>query len=226
MRALTSAEILSVWDRTRGVRPLCQALEFLVCAAPERTTEEWWNLPFGQVCEALFRLRSIMFGPGMPGVVSCPHCTARLEFSFTCCDLRCGEHREGPIRISWSGQSVEIRLPTAADLLAARDSGDLLSRCANSRLEPSSASIEAASAGVAEADPMVETMLDLECPSCKFKWQALLDIVSYLSVELSHFARRLLGEIHRLASAYGWSEEAILAMSSCRRRVYLEMSEA
>jgi hypothetical protein len=226
MRALSSAEMLSLWDRTRGVRPLCLVLEFLVCAAPERTAEEWWNLPFGQVCEALFGFRSLMFGPAMPGVVSCPHCTARLEFSFACGDLQREKHRPGPIRISWPGESAKIRLPTPTDLVAARDSRELLSRCASSPLEPSPAAIEAASTGVQEADPMVETMLDLECPSCKFKWQALLDIVSYLSIELSHHARRLLGEIHRLANAYGWSEEAILAMSAGRRRAYLELSEA
>jgi hypothetical protein len=33
----------------------------------------------------------------------------------------------------------------------------------------------------------------------------------------------LLGEIHELASAYGWSERAIAQMSAGRRAAYLEM---
>ena len=36
-------------------------------------------------------------------------------------------------------------------------------------------------------------------------------------------AKRLLGEVHQLARAYGWPEATILAMSSRRRHFYLEL---
>jgi hypothetical protein len=39
-------------------------------------------------------------------------------------------------------------------------------------------------------------------------------------------AKRLLGEIHNLASAYGWSEDAILSLSNSRRALYLQMVQA
>jgi hypothetical protein len=39
-------------------------------------------------------------------------------------------------------------------------------------------------------------------------------------------ARRLLIEVHSLASAYGWSETDILSMSEPRRALYLEMVQA
>jgi len=38
--------------------------------------------------------------------------------------------------------------------------------------------------------------------------------------------RRLLVEVHALASAYGWSEQEILSLSDARRRLYLEMVQA
>ena len=37
-------------------------------------------------------------------------------------------------------------------------------------------------------------------------------------------AGALLHEVHRLASAYGWSETDVLAMSAMRRGVYLELA--
>ena len=39
-------------------------------------------------------------------------------------------------------------------------------------------------------------------------------------------ARRLLLDVHQLASAYGWSEMEILSLSATRRNAYLEMVRA
>ena len=48
----------------------------------------------------------------------------------------------------------------------------------------------------------------------------------FLWKEVRNAARRLLGEIHQLASAYGWSERAIAAMGPGRRAAYLGMLSA
>jgi len=53
-----------------------------------------------------------------------------------------------------------------------------------------------------------------------------LDMARFLWMEVRAAARRLLGEIHQLASAYGWSERAIAGMSPGRRAAYLEMLSA
>ncbi len=39
-------------------------------------------------------------------------------------------------------------------------------------------------------------------------------------------AKRLLSEVHALASAYGWSEREILGLSVARREFYLGMVRA
>jgi hypothetical protein len=229
MRALTTAEVLSLWERTRGQKPLRQALEWLACAAPERSREEWAAQPVGRVCFALFRLRSMMFGPDMPAIAACPRCEERIEFAFQCQAVLPEPESVGSsarMTIGAGGRSMEIRLPSAADLLASSSAEELLERCAGSVVDDASLWLRAASAGVAEADPLAETMLDLTCPSCKHRWQALLDIASYLSEEIAHQARRLLSEVHRLASAYGWGESEILALGPARRRAYLEMAGA
>jgi len=74
------------------------------------------------------------------------------------------------------------------------------------------------------ADPQAEVHLALSCPACAHQWQSLFDIVSFFWGELEAWARRLLYDVHTLASAYGWCEADILAMSAWRREQYLNMA--
>jgi hypothetical protein len=50
-----------------------------------------------------------------------------------------------------------------------------------------------------------------------------LDIGRFLWTEVRRAATRLLGDVHTLAAAYGWSEQAILDLSAGRRAAYLEL---
>lgn len=222
MRTLTAAEVLSVWECSLGRPPLRQALDLLTCSAPE---QPWARLPFGQVCRGLFHLRSLLFGPVMPGIVSCPKCGEQMEFTFECDSIEGAPAEPATLlRIESGERQLEMRLPTAGDLLAVRSGAELLQRCAASSVTADHDLLQAASECVAKADPLSETLLDLVCAACGHPWQAALDIVSYLGREIAYEARRLLSDVHRLASAYGWSESDILAMSPARRRAYLEMA--
>ncbi|MEU4682475.1 hypothetical protein [Streptomyces xinghaiensis] len=73
------------------------------------------------------------------------------------------------------------------------------------------------------ADPAAEVTLHVTCPECGEATPAELDIASYLWTELDSWARDLLLDVHLLATAYGWSEPEILALSPLRRRYYLEL---
>jgi hypothetical protein len=148
-----------------------------------------------------------------------------MEFTFDCDSIEAAPPAPAaPLRIDAGERRLEMRLPTAGDLLAVRSAAELLLRCAASPVEPDHDLLQVASERVAEADPLSETLLDLICAACGHPWQAALDIVSYLGREIAYEARRLLGDVHRLASAYGWREADILAMSPARRRAYLEMA--
>ena len=78
---------------------------------------------------------------------------------------------------------------------------------------------------LAEADPQADVQLAMACPKCQHAWKTPLDIVSYFWSEIDAWAARLLHEIHTLASAYGWREAEVLALSPWRRRAYLELIE-
>jgi hypothetical protein len=76
---------------------------------------------------------------------------------------------------------------------------------------------------LAEADPQADVRIALNCPACLHAWSLPFDIVSYLLGEIEDWAQRLIVEVHSLASAYGWSEQAIVAMTPRRRRMYLDL---
>jgi hypothetical protein len=76
----------------------------------------------------------------------------------------------------------------------------------------------------AEADPRADVRLDLPCPGCGHRTKALLDIAAALWAELDGWARGILLDVHLLASAYGWTEPDVLALSPLRRRYYLELA--
>ena len=83
--------------------------------------------------------------------------------------------------------------------------------------------MEAVTNRMAQADPQADVQLAIRCPNCGHQWEAPFDIGSFLWTEIHACAMRLLREIHALASAYGWREADILALSPRRRQAYLEL---
>ncbi|MER7112811.1 hypothetical protein [Streptomyces sp. NPDC000229] len=149
----------------------------------------------------------------------------------------------GPLRVEEGEWVIEFRLPTVADLAVAGAAADpdearraLLARCTVSavrggedvaperlgELLPPRVQQRIAEAAE-EADPAADVTLEVACPECGRATPAELDIASYLWAELDHWARDLLLDVHLLATAYGWSEPEILALSPLRRRYYLEL---
>jgi hypothetical protein len=66
-------------------------------------------------------------------------------------------------------------------------------------------------------------VLGLQCVACGHAGEAQLDPGALLWDEIEVRAQALLLEVHRLASAYGWSEEQILSLSPGRRARYLAL---
>ncbi len=79
---------------------------------------------------------------------------------------------------------------------------------------------------MALADPLAEIRIALRCPGCGNESAETLDIVSFLWGEIQARAKRLLWEVHAIASVYGWSEAQVLSLSATRRSHYVEMVQA
>lgn len=227
MHTLSATELLSVWESGSNQSPLQRALTILAAACPEASSDSLARLTIGQRDARLLALRETMFGPELIGITDCPECGEKVELSFNYSDIHPQPESEAPaeLAVQSNGREVPFRLPTTADLLAVNSSEQLLERCLLDRGNHLTKDfVPVIIEKMSKADPLADIHLALNCPSCAHQWEAVFDIVAFLWREISAAARRLLREVHTLASVYGWTEPEILSLSPARRRVYLEMA--
>jgi hypothetical protein len=222
------------------LHPLDQGLLAIQAAFPETTSESAADWPLGRRNRALAELHCCYFGRALEGWTTCPQCGEKLEFKM---DGRALTAQAQPLQ----GEPIVVRgktfrLPTSRDLalvaqerdaLEGRDTAAvrLLRACRVDVGEEfehpwSEEELEEAGEKMAAADPLAEIVLNFQCPVCEGTCQESLDLPTFLWAELEWLARRLAREVHALASAYGWSESEILALSDARRRLYIEMVSA
>ncbi len=242
MPALNAATLLTAWEQGVSQRPVPRALMLLGMTWPERSQEEWANVSIGERDGYLLRLRGQIFGSQIEAIAVCPKCGERVQLEFSTEAIGAGVSELSSsnrlLHVEADGFEVDCRLPTSADLIAMTSCGDvdgrefLLGRCiAIVRRDGAVVDqgalpdqlVKAVIDEMAQADQQAEVRIALACPVCPHRWSMLFDILLYLWNEINDWAQRLLTEVHALASAYGWSERDILAMSARRRRLYLEM---
>jgi len=230
MRALSSSETLTLWEHGKPCHPLDRALLTLRFAdrSAGESVADW---PLGRRNCALLELHGAWFGSQLEAWAACPQCGEKVEFEMNVRDAMAQQPDGNQAGIA-VGEQI-FRLPTSRDLAQAAESNSereaavrLLELCRVGGAEPSGwtdESIERIGESLATADPMAETRVTLACPACDHQWNDSLDVASFIWAELEARARRLLWEVHSLASAYGWSESETLALSAARRALYLEM---
>jgi hypothetical protein len=242
MQALSSRDFLDLWERGFSLHPLDQGLLALGAALPGASYEGLANWPLGVRNRALVALRCSCFGPRLHAWTSCARCGEKLAFEMDdkvwVEEQVAGDPRPSePIVVK--GHS--FRLPTTRDLARAAGEADLglairrlLENCRVDTADSPASSVEDLSEEdlhligerMVSADPLAETRLMLLCPECGHQWEELFDIVTFFWAEIEARAKRLLFELHTLASAYGWTEKEILSLSEPRRALYLEMAQA
>lgn len=247
MRGLSAHELLDIWDQGQPLSPCRRAMLLLASACPEYPCERIDSLSIGQRDALLAQIRTSTFGSEVMSVVNCSACGEMIE---VCVDVRSmfqgrphedssGEQPRPPLRIEAGEFLVQATLPTVQDIEAIATAATpteghriLWQRCilhterhgepcaADELPEDVRALIDSQ---MAEADPLGNVQLALECPDCRHRWAVLFDILSFFWGEIHLVAKRLLKEVHVLASAYGWTESEILALSATRREAYLHM---
>jgi hypothetical protein len=229
-----------LWESGQGLHPIDQGLLAVNAVFPETRDESVADWPLGRRNRALVQLYCANFGSKLRGWTSCRQCGEKLEFAADGKTIMQTEKDASTAVVSESGRS--FRLPTSRDLAriaAAVDDGvaapQLLNLCLVSQQESKESApsadwieeeLERIGNRLAEADPLAEILLDFECPVCKETFTEALDLASFLWSELEGRARRLLFDVHALASAYGWSEAEILSLSQQRRGFYLKQVQS
>lgn len=235
MRPLTSAELIQLWERGHDLTPVQRAVALAEAASGEETGPPPADLALGERDHRLMLLRRQLFGTQISGVASCRKCGAVLDVAFDL-DLLMAGHvaTTAPVTVRWDDTELRCRVLTTADLIAAAQAPGsdfgraLLARCVTGGGPPHPAAglPEAAVAEVmsalVEADPLADVQMAVTCGECGHQWDTAFDIASFLWAEICGAAERMLGEVHVLASAYGWSEAEVLAVGPRRRQYYLE----
>lgn len=233
MTVWSREQLLDLWERGSRRHALDRALLLAASSQPNVSLEALADAPIGTLRQSLLAVRQANYGRRLPGYVDCPACGTRLELALD------GDALRSELPPEWVDvNGRRIRMPSSRDVAIALAQPDLsrarsclAARCladaaseAHGSLTP--AVIDEIEAALSELDGAADVELDLSCDACGHAWQIPFDIGVYLWQELDAQARRLLGDVHVLARAYGWTERDVLALSDERRAAYVAMATA
>lgn len=234
---LSPAALLALWEAGRPRHRIDRALLLFAFAEPERNPDELADLPIGTRNLALLRLRAALFGLRLEAYADCPRCGERQTFDLDAQGLS-GLPECTAQAVSADG--YRFRVPTSRDIASLQGMSDaeeaaalLLRRCLLSipdGTDDADGDLPADLLAILEplleaADPAASYALSFDCSCCGESIEQVFDVADYLWEELETYALQLAGQVHRLATAYHWSEREILALSASRRALYLGMLE-
>ena len=234
VRGLTEGELLSVWECGIRLSPAGRAeliLETVAGNVPEATT-------LGDRDCALMKIYENTFGSVIELADTCLSCGEVFEYTLDLQVIQNSSVRvgESSFAVSFDSWEAECRLPLMVDIGKCLDTGEagtgLAVRCITS-IKSGGASAPFHSVPeellakiekrILELDPAVEISLELPCPSCAHSQISFFDITDLLWKKVTAGAQLVASNVHTLATAYGWTEENILGMSSSRRQLYLSI---
>jgi hypothetical protein len=214
--------------------PALAGLAGRVTRGPAGDPLDWPSLCAADLTAAVLEIRRSWIGDVISTDTRCPDpdCRDRIDVSFSIADY-IRHHRprrpRGLIQApdqDWfalTGAPVRFRLPTVADLLAVASQdrpAELLSyRCIDAGELPRALARRLDRAFAALA-PSLEDDLGGICPACGNQVTMHFDPLTYTLAELRSAFWGIHLETHALAAAYGWPEQAILALPRARRRRY------
>jgi hypothetical protein len=232
MGSLSNSQLLDLWENGAKLHPLDRGLLALSLTHPQEAAETLADWALGRRNRALLELHARLFGERLQAWSACAACGEKMEISLEWKAFIEGSAAEDTPTIG----NNRFRLLTTRDLAEAGREADidsaalcLVRRCA---LDPadfqkwSSEEIEQLGDRLAAADPLAEIRLALVCPACQVESIETIELTTFLWTEIEARAKALLREVHIIASAYGWTENEILRLSSARRAHYVEMARA
>jgi hypothetical protein len=242
MRPLAGEALLAAWERgSREPQPL-RALTLLLAGRPDLTEPDAAAITLPERDLALLDLRRRSFGSStLAAFFVCQSCNEKLEFTLpiavAAAALQGAAQPEAALQ--QDGYRLQLRLANSADIAAAAAETDLeaarrllFDRCVKAEGSDGAAlplavlpqtTQAAAKERLSAMHEAAELTVSLCCPGCGSAQSVPVDVPTLLWAEVRHAAQRLLQEVHEIAWAYGWAEDAILAMSPGRRQAYIDM---
>lgn len=228
--------ILDLADAAQGEAPIARALRVAEAAGADAAGLR--DAPVGHLHAATLAFHTVIAGPLLEAVAICPSCGAAVEFALDADALQ-GLSRDsagGDLAMTTEAGEwlVRWRVPTAGDLAEVAGRADaasaLLARCCDvtgpageGAADAPDEVVERVETALADADPLAEITVGIECPECDTVFDADVDPIAFVWREVTSRARRVLREVDVLARAYGWTEAEVLALPEQRRAAYLEI---
>ena len=186
-------------------------------------------LAVGDAEALLLAVRRSLLGEHVRGELQCARCGTAIEIAFRIEDyLRHHRPRAAAPEAGddgWlSDAGVAFRIPTLRD--QAEVSGHpqaaltLLRRCLRGQADRRTRL--RAERALERIAPTLSGHVTGLCPECGERVEAYFDVEQFVLRELRSVARELFDDVHRIATAYGWSEAEILALPRSRRALYAD----
>ena len=169
-------------------------------------------------------------GAAVKARANCQDCRETFELDFQLPDLLASQDEAagaiGPPDGDgcWTaGDGVRLRPPTVADAEAPGVVG-LLARIAEAPVPAER--IEALSALLEKASPILSIDVDAGCPACGQAQKVRFDLPRFLLDALAAEKPFLIRETHLIASRYGWSHDEIMILAREDRRAFAALIES
>jgi hypothetical protein len=243
VREATGADELVVLEPGRSPVATVVSLASRLTTDSQGEAPAWEELPAADVGAIALTIRQAWLGERISTDARCPRpgCQTRMDIAFAV-PAYLAHHRRRPYPGVGPGQdagwfelasasgafrvTTSFRLPTIGDLRVAMASADpercLRERCVRPATVPA-ATARRVSRAMAALAPSLTGTVTVHCPACGGHGQLRFDPVSYSLTELRDAAAGLYEEVHLLASAFRWPEDAILALPRGRRARYAEL---
>jgi hypothetical protein len=230
MAAPSAAVLMDVWDPAPDAPPH-RWLAALLAATDGAEAIDADTL--GDRNRRLLRLHRALVGKPLDARVRCVHCAAESEFALPVEAILATPVPAPDARahVRAGRRTLSFRLPRMADIEAASDpSADddvrrmVLEGC---RIRGDGAipdgAVERLGQMFETLDPAANITVNIACSGCARAIAASVDVATFVALDLDRLVDRLFRDIDLIASAYGWSEHAILGLAPERRRRYIAM---
>ncbi len=199
-------------------------------------TESAWDWTVSERLQGLLAIASASIGDSSTAIATCSNevCCGKVELELGLASFATTSASE---KIEWfspAGEKFSCRLPTGQDqrdwyeqVRHTRDESWFIARLLEVTTDAPLPNelphewIDSIGDSLAEADPLTALTLAVDCPFCAQALDVEVDLEWLLIDGLRLLQRRLIDQVHCLASHYHWNERDIVALPQWRREKYL-----
>ena len=235
--------LLAAWEAAAGMPAVARAAVLVAHDRPG-SQETVLDLPLAQCASLAAGAYADTFGSQADGSCTCGSCGEVIDVPLDMSDYAGSAPDAGGwvadeiVTAGGGTHTLTVRALTTRDLLAAGaapDPATALWRCcvrdgAGQALAPEDLAalgaddVAALDAAADRLAGVASVLLRMRCPGCGEDITAPLDPGTLLWERVEATVPRLLAEVAALARAFGWAEDAVLALSTARRRAYLDLA--